>query len=380
MTKTKSFDRNPKHKALYHALMESILEDEDAMDKGVADKLKKRKLDDADRDEDPPSGSNQGLKRRNTSKDAEPSKKVKSTDTSKSTTKSQLKSTSKSAQAEETVFEAGDTQVPHNLGEDTGKTDETPNVKDDPKDYKKPSKTFNELMSTPIDFTAFAMKRLQISDLTKADLGIEDMVAMLWSPIKVAYNRHALLVTNVKVNKWYDYGHLKEIEVQRSDKKLYKFMEGEFPRLYLNDIKDMLILIFQNRLFNLKGEDIAKTELTLEHTQQGVSDEVLVMRMATAAAKPYQGDSSEFYLITGSNPYGGSSWSKTSQIHSHMLILDQHIDEVLKLKNFKKDGYSSFQDKEKYEHVGPKVTSSQEGKRSQDDDKRLDLADDLKEA
>ncbi|GKE58401.1 hypothetical protein Tco_1497586, partial [Tanacetum coccineum] len=55
-------------------------------------------------------------------------------------------------------------------------------------------------------------------------------------------------------------------------------------------------------------------------------------------------------------------------------------DEVLKLKNFKKDGYSSFQDKEKYEHIGPKVTSSQEGKRSQDDDKRLDSADGLKEA
>ncbi|GKF07293.1 hypothetical protein Tco_0041517 [Tanacetum coccineum] len=36
MTKSKSFDRNPKHRALYHALMESILEDEDAMDKGVA--------------------------------------------------------------------------------------------------------------------------------------------------------------------------------------------------------------------------------------------------------------------------------------------------------------------------------------------------------
>ncbi|GJT69072.1 hypothetical protein Tco_1028358 [Tanacetum coccineum] len=41
---------------------------------------------------------------------------------------------------------------------------------------------------------------------------------------------------------------------------------------------------------------------------------------------------------------------------------------VLKLKNFKKDGYTSFQDEERYEHVGPKVTSSQEGKRSQDDE------------
>ncbi|GJS87088.1 hypothetical protein Tco_0769724 [Tanacetum coccineum] len=40
--------------ALYHALMESILEDENAMDKGVADRLKKRNPDDADRDEGPP--------------------------------------------------------------------------------------------------------------------------------------------------------------------------------------------------------------------------------------------------------------------------------------------------------------------------------------
>ncbi|GJY72151.1 hypothetical protein Tco_0475854, partial [Tanacetum coccineum] len=53
-------------------------------------------------------------------------------------------------------------------------------------------------------------------------------------------------------------------------------------------------------------------------------------------------------------------------------------DEVLKLKNFKKDDYTIFQDQEKYEHVGPKVTSTQEGKISKDDDKRLCLDDDLK--
>ncbi|GKE39512.1 hypothetical protein Tco_1462917 [Tanacetum coccineum] len=56
MTKTKSFNKNTKHKALYHALMESILEDEDGMDKGVADRLKKRKPKDADRDECPLAG------------------------------------------------------------------------------------------------------------------------------------------------------------------------------------------------------------------------------------------------------------------------------------------------------------------------------------
>ncbi|GJV85666.1 hypothetical protein Tco_1525564 [Tanacetum coccineum] len=38
MTASKSFNNHPKHMALYHALMESILVDEDAMDQGVADK------------------------------------------------------------------------------------------------------------------------------------------------------------------------------------------------------------------------------------------------------------------------------------------------------------------------------------------------------
>ncbi|GJR33781.1 hypothetical protein Tco_1209465 [Tanacetum coccineum] len=47
-----------KHKALYHALIESILEDEDAMDKGVADKSNKRNPDDVDRDEGLPAEPN----------------------------------------------------------------------------------------------------------------------------------------------------------------------------------------------------------------------------------------------------------------------------------------------------------------------------------
>ncbi|GJS21270.1 hypothetical protein Tco_0449902 [Tanacetum coccineum] len=104
-----------------------------------------------------------------------------------------------------------------------------------------------------------------------------------------------------------------------------------------------------------------KTELTLEQTQQGVSDEVLVIPMVAAAG------------------------SRQVKIHSHMLILDRHInfcysdtvrlpgsDEVLKLKNFKKDGHTSFQNQEKYEHVSPKVINTQ------DDEKRLCLVDDLK--
>ncbi|GJW39524.1 hypothetical protein Tco_0065369 [Tanacetum coccineum] len=81
-----------------------------------------------------------------------------------------------------------------------------------------------------------------------------------------------------------------------------------------------------------------ETELTLEQTQQGVNDEVLVKRTVSSAAKLCQGDSLEFYQIT--------------------------------VKEFKKDEYPSFQDKERYEHVGLEVTRPQEGKRSQDDEKR----------
>nr|GEX27077.1 hypothetical protein [Tanacetum cinerariifolium]GEY67247.1 hypothetical protein [Tanacetum cinerariifolium]GEY67250.1 hypothetical protein [Tanacetum cinerariifolium] len=43
MTNFKSFNRFLKQRALYHALIELIFEDEDVMENGVADKLKKRK-------------------------------------------------------------------------------------------------------------------------------------------------------------------------------------------------------------------------------------------------------------------------------------------------------------------------------------------------
>nr|GEW00753.1 hypothetical protein [Tanacetum cinerariifolium] len=222
------------------------------------------------------------------SKDVEPSKKAKSTETSKGTTKSLPKSTSKSAQAEETVFEAGDTQVPQNLGEDMGNTDEPPVVNVDLKVWFKESKRPHSLYPE-------CTSRTYTTSLTKTKAALYDlqgtkyMVPNLWSPVIVAYNIHALLgtshwrskrqtfygyasnrvsrhdvystkrilaVTKVKVNKWYGYGHLEEIEVQRSDHQLYTFMKGDFPRHHLNDIEDMLFFVVKNRLFNLKGEDI----------------------------------------------------------------------------------------------------------------------------
>ncbi|GKD13466.1 hypothetical protein Tco_1197873 [Tanacetum coccineum] len=105
--------------------------------------------------------------------------------------------------------------------------------------------------------------------------GIVDMVPNIWSHVKVAYDKHALwrilhwreqhktfyryarglesrhdvystkhilAVTQVKVMRKHRYGYLKEIVVRRDDIDLYTFTEGDFPRLGINDIEDMLPL------------------------------------------------------------------------------------------------------------------------------------------
>ncbi|GJT40058.1 hypothetical protein Tco_0939923 [Tanacetum coccineum] len=59
------------------------------------------------------------------------------------------------------------------------------------------------------------------------------------------------------------YEYLKEIVVRRADNVLYRFKEGDFPRLRINDIEDMLILVVQNRLTNLLGDDIADFVMAL---------------------------------------------------------------------------------------------------------------------
>ncbi|GJT67449.1 hypothetical protein Tco_1018929 [Tanacetum coccineum] len=50
-------------------------------------------------------------------------------------------------------------------------------------------------------------------------------------------------------------------------------MEGDFPRLHLNDIEDMLLLVVQNRLNNLNGEVIKKLNIARPLTHKaGISD------------------------------------------------------------------------------------------------------------
>ncbi|GJZ80518.1 integrase, catalytic region, zinc finger, CCHC-type containing protein [Tanacetum coccineum] len=109
--------------------------------------------------------------------------------------------------------------------------------------------------------------------------GIEDMVLNIWSPVKVAYDKgdvystkRILVVTHVSVMRKHEYGYLEEIVVRRADNVLYKFKEGDFPRLRINDIEDMLLLVVQNWLTNLSGDDVADFTIALRMFTRSLPD------------------------------------------------------------------------------------------------------------
>ncbi|GJV58107.1 hypothetical protein Tco_1459112 [Tanacetum coccineum] len=81
---------------------------------------------------------------------------------------------------------------------------------------------------------------------------------------------------NVKVTRKHGYRYLKEIVVRRADNDLYRFKEGDFPRLRINDIEDMLLLVIQNRLTNLSGDELSDFAIALRmFTRSLFSDRTL---------------------------------------------------------------------------------------------------------
>ncbi|GKA78291.1 hypothetical protein Tco_0784828, partial [Tanacetum coccineum] len=236
-------------------------------------------------------------------------------------TKSQSNSFGNSVQAEEPEFKVLDSDMPYNQEGNLAAAD-------------KSSKTFDELMSTPIDFYVYIMNGLNITNLTQETLlgpavkllkgthtnfaeleydfkesyktllekldwdnpEVGDYPFDLTKPLPLVMNgNHQIVpvdyffnnnlkkqrktfyayarglesshdvystkcileVTRVEVMQKHRYGYLREIEVRRADNDLYTFKEGDFPRLRINDIKDMLIFLVQNRLTNLSGDDVS---------------------------------------------------------------------------------------------------------------------------
>nr|GEZ79703.1 hypothetical protein [Tanacetum cinerariifolium] len=75
------------------------------------------------------------------------------------------------------------------------------------------------------------------------------------SALDVYSKRRIIAVTDLKIMKWHSYKHLDWITVRRDDDKLYKFKEGDFKRLHLQDIEDMLLLLVQGKLSNMTVEE-----------------------------------------------------------------------------------------------------------------------------
>nr|GEU57761.1 uncharacterized mitochondrial protein AtMg00810-like [Tanacetum cinerariifolium] len=343
METNKSINRSNIQKNLYNALVESYNTNKYILSAYGDVVTLKRGRDDQDKDEDPFVRSERGTKRRKSSKDDEPSKGSKSKESKSS-------SSSKGTQSQHKSFD----DQPDNKATPNHdwfpKPDKPPNPnrarnKSKSVDFRPPQKwistiakecykerqrsyMFNELMGTPIDFSAFVMNRLKVNNMTQEILvgpafnllkgcvypfdlsmplpsievqrhqvvpanffinndleylkgesssskyatsttrtkaakydnikGKEDLVPTLWipkSPHDVYSKRRIIAVTSVKVMRWYDYGYLQKIVVQRDDNVLSKFKEGDFPRLNLCDIEDMLLLPVQTKLSNHDVDD-----------------------------------------------------------------------------------------------------------------------------
>ncbi|GKA08987.1 hypothetical protein Tco_0688318 [Tanacetum coccineum] len=73
---------------------------------------------------------------------------------------------------------------------------------------------------------------------------------------KDVYSRQRIIaITKLQIIEWHGYKHLDWITIRRDYDKLYSFKEGDLKRLRLQDIEDILILLVQGKLSNLKIEE-----------------------------------------------------------------------------------------------------------------------------
>ncbi|GKB30493.1 hypothetical protein Tco_0869894 [Tanacetum coccineum] len=138
MNEKRSF---PANHALYHALMEALIEDENAMDKGFADTVKKHKRqpqDDEDDDQDPFVGPNQRkkTKRRRTKESKSYMKPSTTKETSRGKAPSKSSKTDKSATTQEPIEEPIAEVVMVDL--ETTANEDVVNDADRPHDYVAP--------------------------------------------------------------------------------------------------------------------------------------------------------------------------------------------------------------------------------------------------
>nr|GEX13942.1 hypothetical protein [Tanacetum cinerariifolium] len=192
----------------------------------------KRHRDDEDKDKEPSTGLNRGSKRRRAVKEPE------STSAPKEKTS---KTTGKSTEGSKSHHKsAGGTEDQPNE-----ETAQLPDWFQKPAKPPFPDRDWNKTLPD-----AHAPVQPWLSSLAQ----MED------PPNKKSahdvYSKHRIIVViKLQIVKWHNYKHLDWIIVRRDDDKMYTFKEGDFNRLRIHDIKDMLLLLVQCKLTNLAIEE-----------------------------------------------------------------------------------------------------------------------------
>nr|GEV43264.1 hypothetical protein [Tanacetum cinerariifolium] len=210
--------QNPANHRLYHALMESLIDDENAMDKGVDDTVQdhKRKHDDdeEDDDEEPPTRPNQGK------------------------ALSKVSKTSNSALAKEPVEETIAKVVMDNAGHLIIVADYFFNNDLEYLKYFDPKRTY----TTSITKTKAARYEIE---------GIKDMVLTLWSPTKVGYDKDAL-----KGIKHWRKGHKLWHRSQLNKFSRHNVYSTKKFRLFVRSQEVLWLFVRSHKLFHLTNSDI----------------------------------------------------------------------------------------------------------------------------
>ncbi|GJX28272.1 hypothetical protein Tco_0236351 [Tanacetum coccineum] len=282
-TKSKSYEKHPKHKALYDVLVLLLIQDEDDLDR-VIPYLRKR---DREEDEEPSAGSNQGKRKRRLGKDSEPSNTSSaSKETSKGDTPPKSSKTGKYASVKESVKEA--THETDNAPKKNCSTQpprpSTPDLEwnkcqvvdnqpkqtwfNDMMSATKDPLTFDELMATPINFFNFAKNRLKLDKITK-----ENLVGPQTSSTERSSrssNRSYRILLKQRSGVLEIYRFRKEVYYVNYKDEGYKILSVVSVKVknlhgygYLEEIVDMLLLVVQRKLFHLDGEVIVDLAVAL---------------------------------------------------------------------------------------------------------------------
>ncbi|GJV94680.1 hypothetical protein Tco_1546257 [Tanacetum coccineum] len=131
--------------------------------------------------------------------------------------------------------------------------------------------------------------------------------------------RRIIAVTKVEIVEWHDYKHLDWITIRRDDDVPYKFKEGDFYRLRIQDIEDMLLLLVQGKVTNLSVEERIAFNVSLRMFTRRVVIQRRVEDLQLGV-ESYQ----KKLNLTKPDTYRSQS-EKTNRLYIHTPIQEDHL-------------------------------------------------------